>query len=74
MRFSRNVTSLEDYTLDDFYEIIEESMKLLDEVNLALVDMASIRLDKEMQNLKNNIEDAWYNAYKMLNKLKKELN
>ena len=74
MTFSRNVASIEDYTLDDIYETIDESMKLIDEIKTALIDIASIRTDDEMHYLMENIDDAWYNAWKMLNKLKKELN
>ena len=73
MVFSRNVSSIDDYTLDDIYETIEQSKEMIDEVNTALIDIAAIRTDKEMQELKKNLEDAWYNAFKMLNKIKKEI-
>ena len=74
MTFSRNVASIDDYTLDDIYETLDEAMTAIDEVNTALVDIADIRSDAEIKALMDNLSDAWHNAFKMRNKIKKELN
>lgn len=74
LHFSREITSVDDYTLDDIYETLSVVKDGIDELNTALIDIAEIRHDPEMKVLKSNLEDAWMNAYRMVNKLKKELN
>lgn len=74
LQFSREIPRAEDFTLDDIYEVLSVVKDGIDELNTALIDIAEMRHDPEMKALKSNLEDAWMNAYRMVNKIKKELN